>query len=324
MEVYSYPNVSMEAVKGKSRVAVLGYGSQGKAHALNLRDSGFEVVVGGRNGKSAEQAEKDGFAVYTFEEAARKSDIIFLLVPDTAHVEVFQKIKDALSGKTLVLAHGLSIHFSLIQPPEGCDVVMVAPNAPGRLVRETFVSKEGVVASFAVHKDSSGKAKEKAMALCAALGFTRKGVFETTFREEAVCDLFAEQAVLCGGLAELVKKSYNTLVEAGYSKEMAYLVCLYELKGITDLYKEHGIDGMLERISETARYGALKKGKTIMGEETMAKMRSVLKEIESGEFVREFVDEASKGYPQTKELLEKEKKEEINVSGKKIREMFKI
>ena len=323
LKVYRTEDVSLEPFQGKT-IAILGYGIQGSAQAANFKDGGFKVVVGGRPGKSLQQAQADGFETLSYADASKTADIVCLLVPDPAHGDVFQQIQQHLSGKTLVVAGGLSLFSKTIVPSNDCDVVMVAPSGPGRLVRSSFLSKQGMVAAFAVHQDASGHAKHTALALCRALGFTQMGVLECRVKDEAACDVFGEQALLCGGLAELVKASYRTLVDRGYSKEMAYLGTLYELRGLVDMYYHYGIDGMYERVSEAARFGGLKNGSRIIDDRVRQNLEKVLDEIESGSFMTQFSGESKNGFAWTKEKIEAERGADINQVGARIRREFRI
>jgi len=323
LKVYRTEDATLEPLQGKT-IAILGYGIQGVAQAANFKDAGFGVIVGGRPGPSLEKAKADGFATHSFADAARTADIVCLLVPDPAHGDVFDQIRPHLSGKTLVVAGGLSLFSKLIVPDAVCDVVMVAPSGPGRLVRSSFLSKQGMVAAFAVHQDVSGNAKKTALALCRALGFTQTGVLECRIQDEAACDVFGEQAVLCGGMAELVRQAYQTLVDRGYSREMAYLGTLYELRGLVDLYHHFGIDGMYERVSEAARFGGLQNGPRIVDARVRANMEKVLDEIESGAFMAQFAAESKAGFAATKKAIANEKNEEINRVGARIRQEFRI
>lgn len=323
MKVYRTEDASLEPLAGKT-IAILGYGIQGSAQAQNLRDSGLNVIVGGRPGKSSDAAKADGFYTHSFVDAAEKADIVCLMTPDPSHAEVYAQIRSALPGKTLVFAHGSSIHFGWIRPDAGIDVVLIAPSGSGRTVRESFLSQKGMVATFAVHQDASGRAKVTALALCKALGFLNAGVFESSFKDEAVCDLFGEQAVLCGGVPELVRYAYQTLVDKGYSKEMAYLGTLYELRSLADLYASAGLDGMLERVSEAARFGGLVAGPKTVGPETKVRMAAILDEIESGRFMQEFSQETKTGFACTRQMLEKEKTSDMSRTGERIRKRFTL
>ncbi|MCL5943089.1 MAG: ketol-acid reductoisomerase, partial [Actinobacteria bacterium] len=276
-------DANLDLLQGET-VAVLGFGSQGHAHAQNLRDSGVKVVVGLREGSaSRRRAEEAGLEVLSLREAAAKADIIMVLVPDQDQKRVYEEsIRDGLApGNMLMFAHGFNIHFNQIVPPAAVDVTMVAPKGPGHLVRRVYMEGGGVPGLVAVHQDATGQAKEKALAYAKGIGCTRAGVIETTFQEETETDLFGEQAVLCGGTSELIRAGFETLVEAGYQPEIAYFECLHELKLIVDLIYEHGISGMRYSISETAEYGAVTRGKRIITEQTRAEMRTILQEIQS-------------------------------------------
>jgi ketol-acid reductoisomerase len=276
----------------QKRIAVIGYGSQGHAHALNLKDSGQDVVVGLYKGsKSWAKAERDGVRVTTVAEAAQMADIVMILLPDQAHRAVFEDaIRGALTrGKTLMVAHGFSIHFNQVVPPSDVDVAMIAPKAPGHIMRDLFVQGPGVPALLAVHQDVSGRARDVALAYAKGLGCTRAGVIETTFREETETDLFGEQTVLCGGVSALVKAGFETLVEAGYQPEIAYFECLHELKLIVDLMYQGGLAYMRYSVSDTAEYGDYSRGPRVIDERVRAEMRKILGEIQSGAFAREWV-----------------------------------
>jgi len=306
-------------------VAVLGFGSQGHAHAQNLRDSGVKVVVGLREGSaSRRRAEEAGLEVLSLREAAAKADIIMVLVPDQDQKRVYEEsIRDGLApGNMLMFAHGFNIHFNQIVPPAAVDVTMVAPKGPGHLVRRVYMEGGGVPGLVAVHQDATGQAKEKALAYAKGIGCTRAGVIETTFQEETETDLFGEQAVLCGGTSEFIRAGFETLVEAGYQPEIAYFECLHELKLIVDLIYEHGISGMRYSISETAEYGDVTRGKRIITEQTRAEMRKILQEIQSGEFAREWILENQAGKPVYHALTRREAEHEIEVVGRKLRNMM--
>ena len=280
-KVYYQEDASLQALQGKT-VAVVGYGSQGHAQAQNLRDSGVRVVIGLRRGRSWEQAERDGFEVNTVDEAVKQADVIQLLMPDEVQARVYQdQVAPYLKpGSTLMFSHGFNIHFQQIQPPKDVDVVMVAPKGPGHLVRRVYEEGFGVPALIAVEQDSTGKAKEIGLAYAEGIGATKAGVIETTFKEETETDLFGEQAVLCGGVSELVKKGFETLTEAGYQPEIAYFECLHELKLIVDLMYEGGLSGMRYSISDTAEYGDYVSGKRVVGDASREAMKEVLKEIQ--------------------------------------------
>ncbi len=289
--IYYDQDADLGLLRGQ-RIAVIGYGSQGHAHALNLRDSGQDVVVGLYKGsKSWGRAEQDGLRVAAVAEAAQMADIVMLLLPDQAHRTVFEEaIRGALTrGKTLMVAHGFSIHFNQVVPPPDVDVAMIAPKAPGHIMRDLFVQGPGVPALLAVHQDVSGRARDVALAYAKGLGCTRAGVIETTFREETETDLFGEQTVLCGGVSALVKAGFETLVEAGYQPEIAYFECLHELKLIVDLMYQGGLAYMRYSVSDTAEYGDYTRGPRVIDRRVRAEMRKILAEIQSGAFAREWV-----------------------------------
>jgi ketol-acid reductoisomerase len=305
-------------------VAVLGYGSQGHAHALNLHDSGVDVVVGLREGSSSrEEAEEAGLRVATPDDAAAEADIVKMLVPDTVQPAVFEAIKDELDeGDTLQFAHGLNIHYGQIEPPEGVDVTMVAPKSPGHLVRRTYERGEGTPGLVAVYQDATGDAKEEALAYAQAIGCTRAGVIETTFREETETDLFGEQAVLCGGVTELMKQGFETLVDAGYSPEMAYFECLNEMKLIVDLIYEGGLMEMWNSVSDTAEYGGLTRGEKVVDDHAREQMEEVLEEVQNGEFAREWILENKADRPAYKQYREADQEHQAEVVGERLRELF--
>jgi ketol-acid reductoisomerase len=306
-------------------VAVLGYGSQGHAHALNLRDSGVEVVVGLREGSSsAEKARGDGLRVESIADAASLGDLVMVLLPDERQAEVWQgEIADGIApGDLLMFAHGFSIHFGQIDPGPGVDVGMVAPKGPGHLVRRQFLEGNGVPGLIAVHRDATARARELVLAYAKGIGCTRAGVIETTFKDETETDLFGEQAVLCGGVTELVRAGYETLVEAGYDPRLAYFECLHELKLIVDLMYEKGITGMRYSISNTAEYGDLTRGKRVIGEPTRQAMRQLLADIQSGEFAREWIAENRAGQENFRRLREEQKDHQIEREGRELRQMM--
>ncbi len=322
--MYYDQDANLEILKGK-KIAVIGYGSQGHAHAQNLRDSGLEVIVGQRPGSDNYQAAvKDGFAPVSASEAAKTADLIQILVPDQTQASLYKSdIEPHLkAGKVLVFSHGFNIHFTQIVPPKDIDVIMVAPKGPGHLVRRVYSEGGGVPALFAIHQNHSGKAQDFALAYAKGIGATRAGVLETSFKEETETDLFGEQAVLCGGCAELVKAGFDTLVEAGYQPEIAYFECLHELKLIVDLMYEGGIARMRYSISDTAEYGDLMIGKRIITAETRQEMKRVLSEIQSGRFAREWILENQAGRPVFNALRRIEADHLIEVVGKKLRDMM--
>jgi len=306
-------------------VAIIGYGSQGHAHALNLRDSGVNVVVGLYPGsRSRAKAEAEGLKVLAVTEAAQAADLIMILLPDEVQKSVYaNEIQPHLSAnKVLAFAHGFNIHFGQVVPPEDVDVVMVAPKGPGHLVRRTYEQGEGVPCLFAVFQDASGQARDRAMAYAKGIGGTRAGILETTFREETETDLFGEQVVLCGGLSALIKAGFETLVAAGYQPELAYFECLHEVKLIVDLVVEGGLAKMRDSISNTAEYGDYTRGPRIITDETRAEMRKILQEIQSGQFARDFVLENQAGKPGFTAMRRQEAEHPIEEVGRDLRAMF--
>jgi ketol-acid reductoisomerase len=306
-------------------VAVLGYGSQGHAHALNLKDSGVHVVVGLREGSaSADKARADGLEVQPIADAASHGDLVMVLLPDEKQAQVWEsEISDGIApGNLLMFAHGFTIHFGQIDPGPEVDVGMVAPKGPGHLVRRQFVEGNGVPGLVAIHRDASGSARDLVLAYAKGIGCTRAGVIETTFREEAETDLFGEQAVLCGGVTELVRAGYETLVDAGYDPRLAYFECLHELKLIVDLMYEKGITGMRHSISNTAEYGDLTRGKRVISEPTRRAMRQILDQIQSGEFAREWIAENEAGQENFQRMREEGKHHQIEREGRELRKMM--
>jgi len=305
-------------------VAVLGYGSQGHAQAQNLADSGIDVVVGLREGSSSRQAaEDDGLRVETPAAAAAMADRVVMLIPDTVQPAVYDQIRDGIeAGDTLQFAHGFNIHYGQIEPPADVDVTMVAPKSPGHLVRRTYKRDEGTPSLLAIYQDVTGDAREESLGYAKAIGCTRAGVIETTFREETETDLFGEQAVLCGGVTSLVKQGYETLVEAGYSREMAYFECLNELKLIVDLMYEGGNSEMWDSVSDTAEYGGLTRGDRIIDEGARERMEEVLEEVQDGTFAREWITENRAGRPSYKQLRAAEKDHDIEDVGEDLRALF--
>lgn len=309
----------------QKKIAVLGYGSQGHAHALNLHDSGYDVRVGLRlESSSVVKAEEAGLRVVSIAEAAAEADVIMMLVPDTEQKRIYDEdvAANLTAGKCLLFAHGFNIRFDLIAPPADVDVAMVAPKGPGHLVRRTYVEGGGVPSLIAVHQDATGQAHALALAYAHAIGATRAGVLETTFTEETETDLFGEQAVLCGGVSALVKAGYETLVEAGYQPESAYFECLHELKLIVDLMYEEGITGMRYSVSDTAEYGDLTRGPRIIGDAVKTEMKKVLTEIQDGTFAAEWIQENQIGRPRYRELRDAGKKHPIEEIGTKLRDMM--
>ena len=321
VRVFETSDVDPNLLSGK-RIAVIGFGSQGHAHALNLKDSGCSVVVGLYEGSpSAERAREAGLEVATVAEAAAQADLIALLIPDTKQAAVFaESIAPHLTpGKTLLFAHGFNVHYGEIAAPEGVDVILVAPKSPGDMVRREYKDGRGVPALAAVHQDASGNALGVALAYAHALGCSRAGVLETTFKDETETDLFGEQAVLCGGFSELVKAGFETLVEAGYEPELAYFECLHELKLIVDLAYAKGLSGMRAEVSDTAEYGDYVSGRRVVGAESREAMRDVLADIQSGEFARRWIAEARGDRTEFSCLRETEKSHAIETVGEELR-----
>ena len=305
-------------------VAVIGYGSQGHAHAQNLADSGVDVVVGLREGSSSREAARgDGLRVETPTAATAEADVISMLVSDTVQPQVYAEIEDAIEpGDTLQFSHGFNVHYNQIRPKEGVDVTMVAPKTPGHLLRRNYENDEGTPALLAVHQDATGEASERALAYAAEIGCTRAGVVETTFREETETDLFGEQAVLCGGIVELIKTGYETLVDAGYSPEMAYFECLNEMKLIVDLMYEGGAMEMWDSVSDTAEYGGLTRGPEIIDEGVRENMEAALEDVQDGTFAREWVVENQAGRPEYTQRRRAMESHEIEDVGARLRALF--
>jgi ketol-acid reductoisomerase len=306
-------------------VAIIGYGSQGHAHALNLRDSGASVIVGLYPGsKSAAKAEAAGLKVMSVADAAKTADTTMILVSDHIQADLYNKeiAPHMTKGKTLMFAHGFNIHFGQIQPPPDIDVSMIAPKAPGHRVRELFTEGVGVPALVAIHQDASGKALENALAYAMALGCLKAGVIETTFKEETESDLFGEQAVLCGGTSELIRAGFETLVQAGYAPEIAYFECLHELKLIVDLIQEGGLAYMRYSISDTAEYGDYTRGRRIVNDQTRAEMKKILSEIQSGQFAKEWIDENKTGRHKFLAMREEAREQPVEQVGRELREMM--
>ncbi|MED1202282.1 ketol-acid reductoisomerase [Heyndrickxia acidicola] len=316
-------DIQTEVLESK-KIAIIGYGSQGHAHALNLIDSGFDVVVGLRKGKSWDKAEEDGVDVRTVEEAAAAADVIMVLLPDELQTKVYEEsIKENLfPGNALVFAHGFNVHFNQIVAPENVDVFLVAPKGPGHLVRRTYTEGGGVPALYGIHQDYTGKAKEIALAYAKGIGAGRAGILETTFQEETETDLFGEQAVLCGGLTALVKAGFETLTEAGYQPELAYFECLHELKLIVDLMYEGGLEGMRYSISDTAQWGDFVSGPRVVDADTKARMKEILKDIQSGAFAKGWILENQANRPQFNAINQSEKNHPIEVVGRELRQLM--
>jgi ketol-acid reductoisomerase len=317
-------DADLSRLDGKT-VAILGYGSQGHAHALNLKDSGVNVVVGLReDSSSVEKAKGDGLEVASIADAASRGDLVMVLLPDERQAAVWESdIADGIAPGNLVLfAHGFTIHFGQIDPGPEVDIGMVAPKGPGHLVRRQFVERHGVPGLIAVHHDATGNARDLVLAYAKGIGCTRAGVIETTFKDETETDLFGEQAVLCGGVSELVRAGYETLVGAGYDPRLAYFECLHELKLIVDLMYEKGITGMRYSISNTAEYGDLTRGKRVIGEPTREAMQKILGEIQSGEFAKEWIAENQAGQENFQRMREEEQNHQIEREGKELRSMM--
>ena len=324
MNIYYDKDADLSIIQGK-KVAILGYGSQGHAHANNLKESGVDVVVGLRPGSTSEaKASGAGLTVKPVEEAVKEADVVMVLVPDEHQSRLYDKViaPNIKQGAALAFAHGFNIHFGRIEPRADLDVIMIAPKGPGHLVRSTYTQGGGVPSLIAVYQDASGAAKELALSYASANGGGRAGVIETSFREETETDLFGEQAVLCGGATALVQAGFETLVEAGYAPEMAYFECLHELKLIVDLMYEGGIANMRYSISNTAEYGDLTRGPRVVTEETKAEMGRILKEIQTGEFAREFILENEAGAPVLKARRRIGREHPIEAVGEKLRDMM--
>src|SRR5437868_583627 len=323
-KVYTDNDADLAVLQNKT-LAVLGFGSQGHAHALNLKESGLNVIIGLYEGsKSIPVAQEKGFEVVSTAEAVRRADVIFVALPDTKQAAAYEKdIAPNLSkGKTLLFSHGFSIHFKTIVPPKGIDVILVAPKGPGHIVRRQFTEGRGVPALIAVYQNPSKQAKKTALAWAKGVGGTRAGVLETSFKEETETDLFGEQAVLCGGASALVQAGYETLVEAGYQPEMAYFECLHELKLIVDLMNEAGISGMRFSISETAKWGDVTVGPKIIDKSVKKRMKTALKDIQSGKFAKDWVKEYEGGYKRYNALLKAGTRHPIEKTGARLRGMM--
>jgi ketol-acid reductoisomerase len=320
--MYWESDANKQALADK-KIAVLGYGSQGRAQALNLRDSGINVVLGLRPGSPTwKQAEGDGWKPQDAAQAVKSADVVCLLVPDLAQGQLYREVvaPNLKAGAMLLFSHGFNIHYKQIVPPDNIDVAMIAPKAPGGMVRRTYEEGNGVPCLIAVHKDASGKAFERALAYAQGIGGTKAGVIETTFAEETETDLFGEQAVLCGGATELIAAGFETLVAAGYQPEVAYFECLHELKLIVDLIYEGGFARMHKFVSETAKYGDLTRGPRIVDDHVRASMKKVLEEVRSGQFAREWIAETQTGKANYNALMKKDLEHPIEAVGKKLRE----
>lgn len=324
MKIYYDRDADLKNLKGK-KIAIIGYGSQGHAQALNLRDSGLQVIVSQRKGSdNYELAIKHGFKPVTASEAAREADLIQILTQDHIQAKLYEEdVKPHLhKGKTLLFSHGFNIHYGQIVPPKEIDVVMIAPKGPGHLVRREFEKGAGVPSLLAIYQDFTKKAKQTALAYAKGLGATRAGVIETTFKEETETDLFGEQSVLCGGVTELIKAGFDTLVEAGYQPEIAYFECLHELKLIVDLMYEGGLSYMRYSVSDTAEYGDLTRGKRIITQETRREMKRILEEVQNGSFAKEWITENQVGRPVFTALRKREAEHPIESIGKQLRSMM--
>ena len=314
-------DADLSLLDGKT-VAIIGFGSQGHAHALNLKDSGVEVVVGLREGsESVEKAREGGLEVLSVADAASRGDVVMMLTPDERHHDIWESdVRDGVAeGNTLLFGHGFSVHYGEVEPPPGVDVALVAPKGPGHLVRRQYVEGSGVPGLVAVAQDASGSAKDLALAYAKGIGCTRGGVIETTFKDETETDLFGEQAVLCGGASELVQAGFETLVEAGYDPQMAYFECLHELKLIVDLMYEKGLQGMRYSISNTAEYGDYTRGNRVITDETRAAMKQILTEIQNGDFAREWIAENRAGQENFQRMRSEQASSQVETTGKELR-----
>ena len=323
-KVYHDKDADLNVLKGKT-MAVLGFGSQGHAHALNLKDSGVNVIIGLYKGtKSAKVAKSKGFKVYENAEAVKRADVIFVAVPDTRQADVFKNdIEPNLTkGKTLLFSHGFAVHFKTVVPPKDVNVILVAPKGPGHIVRRQYVEGKGVPSLIAIEQNADRQAKKIALAWAKGIGGTRAGVIQTTFKEETETDLFGEQTVLCGGTSALIQAGYEVLVEAGYQPEMAYFECLHELKLIVDLINEAGISGMRFSISETAKWGDVKVGPKIIDSSVKKRMKAALKDIQDGKFAKAWVRQYKTGYKQYNKLLKDGEKHGIEKVGTRLRSMM--
>jgi len=323
-KVYTDKDADLKVIKQKT-LAIIGYGSQGHAHALNLKESGLNVIIGlYPKSKSVKVAQSQGFEVFETAEAVKKADVIMLAVPDMKQPEVYERdiLPNLAKGKTLAFTHGLAIHFGLIEAPKGVDVIMVAPKGPGHIVRSQYVEGKGVPALIAVNQGSSKNAKAVALAWAKGIGGTRAGVIQTTFKEECETDLFGEQAVLCGGASALVLAGFETLVEAGYQPEMAYFECLHELKLIVDLMVESGLSGMRFSVSETAEWGDYISGPRVINAASKKAMKAILKDIQTGKFTKNWVKEYQDGLPNYKQFIKDGQNHQIEKTGQRLRALM--
>jgi len=324
MKIYYEQDTDLTIIKNR-KVAIIGYGAQGHAHANNLRDSGVDVVVGLRPGsKSEPRAREDGLQVESVVDAVKAADLVMMLAPDEQHASIYREIAEPnmKKGSALAFAHGFNIHFGQIEPRADLDAIMIAPKGVGHQVRATYLAGGGVPSLIAIHQDASGQAREIALSYASALGTSRAGIIETTFREETETDLFGEQAVLCGGVSALAKAGFETLVEAGYAPEMAYFECLHELKLIVDLLYKGGIASMRDAISNTAEYGDITRGSRVIDEKVREEMRRILQEIQNGTFAREFILENQTGQPVMKAVRRLTHEHPMEQVGKSLREMM--
>src|SRR6187401_492366 len=325
MATIYYDNDADLSIIQSKKVAIIGYGSQGHAHALNLKDSGVDVAVGlSADSRSRAKAAATGLAVKTVAEAAQWADVIMILVPDTTAPKVYREsiAPHLTAGKTLMFAHGFNIRFGTVTPPKDVDVTMIAPKSPGHRVRELYVEGGGTPALVAVHQDATGKAKALALSYGSAIGVGRAGIVETTIAEKTETDLFGEQVVLCGGVSALVKAGFDTLVDAGYQPEIAYFECMHELKLIVDLFYTGGLAYMRYSVSDTAEYGDYTRGPRVVDADTKARMKKILTEIQSGQFAKEWIEENEKGRPNFNEMRKKEAAHQIEDVGKRLRDMM--
>jgi len=319
-----YYNEEVTDNLGEKKIAIIGYGSQGHAHAQNLRDTGHEVFIGIREGKSADAAKNDGFAVYPVSEAVQQADVVMILAPDEIQGDLYKnEIEPNLSaGNALAFAHGFNIHFDVITPPKDVDVFLVAPKGPGHLVRRTFTEGFAVPALFAVYQDATGQAQDTTLSYAKGIGATRVGVLETTFKEETETDLFGEQAVLCGGLTSMIEAGFETLVEAGYQPELAYFEVCHEMKLIVDLIYEGGFKKMRHSISNTAEYGDYVSGARVITDQAKANMKAVLTDIQNGQFAKGFIADNQNGFPEFHKMREENGNHQIEKVGSELRKMM--